>query len=278
MPDKHHIIVSAENNPYMAWQAKLLHFSCLSRLKQSPTFVVHETAGELHPGFRDILKTGGEVFVAPSYKATRHGDEYTPKNLAGTLLHAASLCEGRGTHLVLCDPDMLFVRPPAFPEALSGDYCSYINFEHSFAKTAAGAFGIAPGAVAARQESLRCGGPYVVPSADARPLAEAWLEAAEAFPPRTWEDIMYAFGLASVKLGMPITLTRMVQSNYWPEETLQGDVIHYCYGDETWSKRQYFTEEQARLVWEPRASAARETVLGEILAQIEEAREFYLTA
>jgi hypothetical protein len=277
MSERDAIIVSAENNPYMAWQAKLLHCSCLRRLKQAPTFIVHDTGGELHPGFRDILKTGGSVFVAPNYKATRHGDEYTPKNLAGTLMHASSLCAGRGTHLVLCDPDMNFVRPPLFPETLSGDYCSYINFRQGFVETAVEAFGVSPDAVAAREEGLRCGGPYVVPAADAGRLAEAWIEAVDSFPPRTWEDVMYAFGLASVKLGMPITLTRMVQSNYQPDEALQGDVIHYCYGNEVWSKRHYFTEEQSRLVWEPRVSAPRATVLGEILAQIDEAREFYLT-
>jgi hypothetical protein len=201
------------------------------------------------------LNTGGEVFVVPNYKRTRHGDDYGAKNLAGTVFEASSLCAGRNPYLLLLDPDMLFVRQPILPKTLSGDFCSYINFDREFAQTAARVFGVAPEA-----------------------FGSAWIEAVDSFPPRTWEDVMYAFGLAAIKLGMPVTQTRMVQSNYHAEETLQGDVIHYCYGDEIWTKRDYFTEDQIKQVWEPRVKAPRNTVRGEILAQIHEAGEFYRTA
>jgi hypothetical protein len=275
MTGKHLIIVSAENNPYMAWQAKLLHYSCVTRLQQTPTFIVHETGSELHPDFNDIIRAGGTVCPAPNYRSTSHGDEYPPKNLAGTLRHAAEMNREPDRLFVLLDPDMLFARRPEMPETLSGDYCSYINFDKSFVETARQTMGIPLGALVSQKEELRCGGPYVIPSANAASLAEVWLEAVEAFPPRTWEDVMYAFGLAVVKLGLSVTLTRMMESNYWPNAVLKADVIHYCYGDKTWNKRQYFTPDQAPHVWEPKVAAPKETVLGEILSQIAEAREFY---
>ncbi len=262
----------------MAWQAKLLHFSCLSRLKQAPVFIVHERGNDLHPGFKEILNTGGSVFEVPSYRRTKHGDEYPPRNTAGTLWHASSLLVGHSSHLVLLDPDMIFVRPPVFPNTLSGDFCSYINFNRDFAQTAIRVFGVPPEMVAEQNQTLRCGVPYVIPIADARALAEVWLEAVDSFPPRKWENIMYAFGLAAVKLGMPVTQTRIAQTNYSQSDPLEGDLVHYCYGDESWSKRHYFTEDKTERVWELQVNAPHNTVLGEILSQIKEAREFFLSA
>lgn len=87
--------------------------------------------------------------------------------------------------------------------------------------------------------------------------------------------MMHAFGLAAVKLGMRITLTQMVDHNYWQTDALRREVVHYCYGDQTWDKRHYFYEEQASQVWEAAANAPHGSVLAEILTQIREAREFY---
>jgi hypothetical protein len=170
---------------------------------------------------------------------------------------------------------MIFVRRPAFPEALSGAFYSYMNFDQSFVEAARRATGVSEDALEAQKEQLRCGGPYVIPAALARELAEAWLDAVDAFPPRTWEDVMYAFGLAAVKLGVQVSLTHMAETNYRPDAAPDGDVIHYCYGDDVWNKRHYFTEEQSALVWAPQVSAPRATVLGEIVAQIGEAGAFY---
>ena len=276
MNNNHLIIVSAENNPYMAWQCKLFHFSCMSRLKQSPVIIVHETGAQaLHRGFQEITKTRGRVQPAPSYKLTAQGDIYPPRNTPGTLLHAAEMYGAECGFLVLCDPDMIFVRPPEFPATLSGDFCSYMNYELDCVEVARKALGISRELIDEQKEALRCGVPYVIPINDARPLAEAWIEAIDAFPARKWEDVMYAFGLAVVKLGLKAWLTRMAESNYWPDERVRADAIHYCYGDETWSKRHYFRQEQARSVWQPRVESPAGTVLGEILLQLREAEKFY---
>ncbi|PYS81517.1 MAG: hypothetical protein DMF67_16575 [Acidobacteria bacterium] len=275
MAGRHLIVVSAENNAYMGWQSKLLNFSCMSRVGERPVFVVHDSGGPLHSDFGDISAKGGVVRAAPNYKVTRQGDVYPPRNTPATLLHAAEEGAGEAEYFVLCDPDMIFVRRPSFPEALAGVFYSYMNFDQSFVEVARRAAGVNEDALEAQKEQLRCGGPYVIPAACARELAEAWLDAVDAFPPRTWEDVMYAFGLAAVKLGMQVSLTHMAKTNYWPDAAPDGDVIHYCYGDDVWNKRHYFTEEQSALVWETQVSVPRATVLGEILAQISEAGEFY---
>ncbi|MDT5062356.1 MAG: hypothetical protein QOH63_2815 [Acidobacteriota bacterium] len=276
MNHKRLIVVSAENNPYMAWQCKLFHFSCVSRLQQTPLIVVHETgAAELHPDFQELVKVGGRAQRAPSYKLTAKGDIYAPRNTPGSLLHAAETYGSECDSLVLCDPDMIFVRPPEFPTTLSGDYCSYMNYDLDCVEVARQALSISREMIDEQREALRCGVPYVIPVDEARPLAEAWIEAIDAFPARKWEDVMYAFGLAAVKLGLRVTPTRMSQSNYWPDAISKADVVHYCYGDETWSKRHYFRQEQARNVWQPRVESPAGTVLGEILSQLREAEKFY---
>jgi hypothetical protein len=275
MNHKRLIVVSAENNPYMAWQSKLFHFSSVSRLQQTPVIIVHETGAELHPGFQELMKVGGRVERAPSYKLTAKGDLYAPRNTPGSLMHAAETYASECDSLVLCDPDMIFVRPPEFPSTLSGDYCSYMNYDLDCVEVARQALSISREMIDKQKEALRCGVPYLIPVDEARSLAEAWIEAIDAFPVRKWEDVMYAFGLAAVKLGLQVTLTRLAQSNYWPDANVGADVVHYCYGDETWSKRHYFREDQVGNVWQPRVESPAGTILGEILSQLREAEKFY---
>jgi len=277
-PNRYRVIVSAENNPYLAWQCKLFHFSCVSRLGQTPVFVVHESAArDLQAGFEEIAKAGGLVRRAPSYELNAQGEAYLPRNTPGTLMQAAEDYGTQSEFFLLCDPDIIFLRPPVLPETLSGDYCSYMNFDHDFVETARRALGLEREPIDAQKESLRCGTPYVVPTTNAAHLAAKWIEAIEAFPSRRWEDVMYAFGLAAIKLNLKVTLTRFAENNYWPDAIPQADAIHYCYGDENWSKRQYYTEAEARSVWEPKVKAPPETILGELLSQIREARDFYRT-
>jgi hypothetical protein len=276
MNSKHTIVVSAENNPYMAWQSKLFHFSCTSRLNRTPLIIVHETGSQkLHPDFQEIMKVGGLVRRAPSYKLTALGDSYAPRNTPGTLLHAAELCSAQDEFIVLCDPDMIFVRSTEFPETLSGDFCSYMNYNQDSVEAARLSLDISSESLSKEKESLRCGVPYVIPLGVARVLAESWIAVIDAFPARKWEDVMYAFGLAAVHLDLKVELTRLAESNYWPDAILKADVVHYCYGDARWSKRHYFTEEQARNVWHPGVESTPGTVLGEILSQIREAESFY---
>ncbi len=274
MAGQHRIVVSTENNGYAGWQSKLFYYSCVTRTRVLPLFMVHAQGSEWHPDFLELVKAGALVRSAPSYIRTPH-DCYLPKNTAGTLLHAADYCDGDDL-IVLCDPDMIFRRSPEFPGRLSGDYYSYLNYQgRPTIRTAAERLNIAWERVLEQHESLCCGVPYVVPVAQARQLAHAWLEAVDAIPPRHWEDVMYAFGLAAVRLGLPITLTQFMEQDHLPEDPPSTDMIHYCQGNALWDKRNYFREEATHKVWTPEVGARRDTVLGEILAQIEQAREFY---
>ena len=123
--------------------------------------------------------------------------------------------------------------------------------------------------------SLCCCVPHVIPVEISQELGKTWLRAIDAFVPRRWEDVMYAFGLAAVDLGLKIQITHLVNHNFWPDRKVTAPMIHYAYGDELWSKRNYYRDDQLNDLWNPRASARVETILGEILAQITEAREFY---
>jgi hypothetical protein len=125
------------------------------------------------------------------------------------------------------------------------------------------------------KEELRCGVPYVIPAPHARRLGELWLRAVDSFSPRNWVDIMHAFGLAVVHLGLRVTLTDLVDFDEQPAAPVRRSMIHYCYGDETWEKRTFFEEAQAKEVWFPKVVANRKTIRGEILGQIVEARNFY---
>lgn len=272
----HRIVVSTENNPYAAWQTKLFHYSCLSRLGQSPVVIVHESArAAWHPDFHDLVRAGAVVRRAPTYRRSLH-DDYPPRNTAGTLLHAAELCDSGDEFIVLCDPDMIFARRPAFPSTLSGDYYPYMmNYDRAEVRAAAARLGVTAAMIEARREELHCGVPYVVPVADAARVGRAWLEAINSFDAPQRGDMMHAFGLAVLRLGMRVTLTHLIDHNYWQREPLTREVVHYCYGDEAWDKRHYFYEAQAPRVWEARADAPPGSVLSEILTQLREAREFY---
>jgi hypothetical protein len=272
---RYRIVVSAENSPYLAWQARLFHFSCLSRLNHTPIIIVHDCGSKWRRDFQELADAGAIVSRAPSYRITSNGDDYLPRNTAGTLLHAAELCPAKDEFIVLCDPDMIFVRKPDFSSGLSGEYYGYVNYDRKPVRRAAKKIGIKLEMLDRQKRELCCGVPYVIPVAVAKRLAEAWLQAIDAFSPRHWEDQMHAFGLAVVKLGLRLTLTHMMNHNYWPNAPVDRDVIHYCYGDETWNKRSYFTARQARKVWSPAAPAQQGTILAELVSQIREARDFY---
>jgi hypothetical protein len=275
---RQHIVVSAENNPYLAWQCKLFHYSCVSRLKQTPLFMVHERERDWQPDFKDIVNSGGKVRGAPAYRTTKGGYNYSPRNTAGTLLHAATIGYNRDDFIVLCDPDMIFVRQATFLKRLAAEHYSYLDCKPEVVE-AAQKLGISEVVLKKRSREVSCGVPYVVPVAQARELAEAWLEAIDSFTPGRLEISMYSFGLAVMKLGLKLVLTGLVTTNYRQLDPIKtADIIHYCYGNDVWDKRHYFTDRMAAKVWHPSAKTRSGTVLGEIVSQLHEAREFYSRA
>ena len=277
MATTYYVIASCDDNAYQAWQAKLFHYSCVTALGAAPLLFVHGFRRTPHPYWVDIVRAGGTVYGAPSYRRAPTGRDYVPRNTAGTLLHAAELTDRSDVCFVLCDADMLFVKRPVFRPELSGDHYDYMDYARPEVRHAARRLGVADAYLDAHGASLACGVPYVIPAPLARPLAEGWLEAIDAFETHDWIDGMYAFGLAAARLGLPVRLTRHMVSNAHDEELLvDSPMIHYCYGsDASWTKRRYVAAEAVPAVWRPDVVPAPGSVLAEIVRQLVAAREWY---
>lgn len=270
----HRFVVSAENNPFFGWQCKLFYYSCVTRLGIQPLFLVHDTGRPWEPEFYELVRAGATVKMVPSYII----DERLCRNVAGALLHASQLCAD-ADFIVLCDPDMLFVRSLSFPATLAGNFYSYLDFGQSVVQRTAEKLGLQRELRQRRDPQLCCGPPYVIPVLDARRLAENWLQAVDAFPQRSfeemWMDIMYAFGFAVLKLGLRVRLIDFVDTNTKPRARLRHDMVHYCDGNDGWDKRDFLRRNQVGEVWDPRIKAAKGRVLEEIFRQIKEAKAFY---
>ena len=148
----------------------------------------------------------------------------------------------------------------SLPLTLAGDFYGYMNYDREVIDIAAQAIGVTREMIEVQKRELRCGVPYVIPVSEAGRRAELWLEAIDAFPPRRWEDSMHAFGLAVAKMKLRVTLTQFADHNYWPDNRVEREMIHYCYGDEVWSKRDYLTDADARRVWNPPSTAREGTI------------------
>jgi hypothetical protein len=275
MTTAHQIVVSAENNPYIAWQCKLFYFSCVTRMDHQPIVIVHDWGEEWHPDFYELAKAGCAIYSAPNYRFDRDGNDYACRNHPGSLLRAAELFRDQDVRIVLCDPDMVFVRAVEFPDVLAGEFSSFMDYDRDFVNEVLPKFGVTRATLDSQKDSLCVSVPYAVPSKVARELGETWLSTIELFSPRRWEDVMYAFGLSTVKLGLRVEVTHLVDHNYWPEERVQAPMIHYAYGDERWNKRDYGTGKTNREVWNPPDNYPPDTILGELANQIREARDFY---
>ncbi len=267
------IIVAAENTPYMAWQCKLFHYSCVTRVGVPPAIFVHDSGQPWHPGFHDIVRAGGRIYGVPSYAHTSWGYLYKPRNTQGTLLQAAKTFS-QDDYLVLCDADMIFIRKPEFSPALSGSFYGGVNYNQEPVLSVSRKLGIPSGEILNRPE-LRCGVPHVVPVPVAETLAQMWLKVVDQFPMTIWEANMYALGLAVTLMRMPIILNPHVGAEYRMAGKPDGDMIHYCYSHDLWDKREFFTAEAAERVWEPEIDAEEGSIMAEILKQLVEARKFY---
>ena len=275
MTPRHQIVVSAENSPYIGWQCQLFYFSCVTRLGHQPIIIVHDWGEDWHPAFYELAKAGCSLYSAPNYRFDAAGNDYACRNHPGSLLRAAELLSDQDLFIVLCDPDMIFVRRVEFPEAPAGEFSSIMDYDRDFVSEVLPKLGITRAALDARKRSFCVSVPYVIPSQQAQEIGETWMAAIEAFEPRRWEDVMYAFGLTAAKLDLKLEVTHLVDHNYWPEEAVRAPMIHYAYGDQRWNKRDYSSNETQGNVWNPSDQYPPETILGELTNQIKAAREFY---
>jgi len=289
---KHRIVVSAENNPYLAWQCKLFYYSCVTRLKQQPLIIVHNSGGDWCSDFHDLVRAGCQVVSAPSYRIAANGDDLPGRNAPGSLIRAAQICAGQDEFIALCDPDIIFVRPFDFLNCLAAEFSSFMDYDRELVQEARRRFGLQHEELDEKKDKLTVAVPYVVPTELAANFGRTWLEAIDVFPSRKENQekfngppgaplyerrhaVMYALGLAVVKLGLEMEVTHLVDHNYWPDEPVRAAMIHYAYGDERWNKRDYFTAVEAAGVWNPKVQATDGTILGQIIKQLRQAGDFY---
>lgn len=211
-------IVSAENNPYMAWQCLLFRHSALTRCGVEPTFVIHETNQPLDPLFKLIAEEGFLVH-APSYRTLSNGCAYPPRNNPGTLLEISRLF--KDDWFVLFDPDMIFTRNLSFRSEWSADCVEY------------------------GPENMRLGVPYGINRQLAAPLAKRWLERIDADKSSEWTVSMWAFVQSCWDLGINHQTTNYCETNYHPASISQKSIIHYCYDSAKWTKRAFLNDSRA---------------------------------
>lgn len=289
---RHEIVVSAENNHYLAWQAMLFHFSCLKHLGQPPIVMVHKLDEPLLPDFDRIRETGGQVQTAPNYRDL-DGVSYAARNTAASLRHV----ETDADYIVLCDPDMIFLQPLPLDKLrlssrqISFDFCGYLNPDATVYQptldNVCRQVRLDPAKL--RQPVVDGGVPHVIPSVWKKRLSDTWLELIEEFPTITgeagvpqkdWLATMWALVMATHRLGLQPVMTEFCATNCAGDQRLprlgkdQPKLLHYCYGSDGFNKRLFTTATDAEnVVWNlPRDDGS---IAGAIRRELREAGQFY---
>lgn len=293
MPPQFDYVVSAENNYYVAWQAMLFHYSCLKHTGRAPIIVVHGDEPELLPPFRLIAEREGRIQRAPNYR--NRGLEYPPRNSAGSL----QCVESDANYLVLCDPDMVFLRSPHLercvlaPHQVSFDAVGYLYVVDDNRLMLTQACRLAKVPLAELENHPLSGGvPHIVPRGLQAPLSREWLQAMDFFEPpgknlplvgesqSRWLISMWAMVLAVHRLGLEPKLTEFCVTNFdqsdpRPQLGKVGPVlVHYCYGDAEFNKRKFSTADDVRgAVWQ--SSAKINLANAVVCKQLKQAATFY---
>lgn len=299
------IVVSTENNHYMAWQAMLFHASCVRHQKQAPIVMVHMAEGDrLLPGFERIRATGGRIQTAPDYRSVG-GVNYPPRNTAASLKHVQTDADT----VIVCDPDMVFLQPippAAFEFAehqVTFDAVGYLNPDLDVYQPAVDESSVRAGVDprGLRNPQFNGGVPHVIARRHQPELSRNWLEIMELFPdvppappedpgarPRgchvgpqkDWLCTMWALAMSCLRMGLEPVQTRYCITTQnggrpLPPLTPSGPfLLHYCYQDHGFGKHSYDTEEAAmRTVWHLPDDDG--TVCGNIRGQLHEACQFF---
>jgi hypothetical protein len=167
----------------------------------------------------------------------------------------------------------LYERPLDYSDALGAELYTYLHFEETRVAHAARACGIGH-LIARLNATRRIGVPYLIPTRLNGRLASRWVEVLDTFEELRWIDIMYAFGIAVEMERLDVEVTHMMTDNYHPMKPVRR-LVHYCFGDPVWDKRQFRHQSPLELPDEALPAGVPGTVLGEILRQIRQARAFF---
>jgi hypothetical protein len=266
------LVVSAENNPYMAWQALVFHFTCLKHLARSPIIVVHDDEPKLHPLYARLCDHGGRVQQAPGYREAG-GPLYPPRNSPATLRHVE--VDENTRFIVLCDPDMVVLRPWPLedlalePDEISLDSVSYLIPEDQARPRLESIYaGQGVDLAEVDRRPFPGGVPHLIPISQKEPLSAEWLRLIDVFLRDFESDLsctiptlasMWALDLAIRRLKLRPVLTRYTINNFNGRQPLprcpgsDAALLHYCYGDDAFDKRDFMQESQIRDVWNTRA-------------------------
>lgn len=297
------IVVAVENNRYLQVQAMVCHYSCVQRLGVAPLIVVHMDDDPLSSGFRLIQEHGGRLQLVPSLRYV-DGVEYPPRNSAAALRYVQTTAD----YVVLCDADMVFLKPLPLDsfvlpdQAISFDRVDYLNPNRAphasdIAHACANA-GVDPAEITT---GMTGGGvPHVFPWELLAPFSAEWLRWMELFPlvdrpidselpryaypkgpHRPWLTAMWAMILAAKQLQLQSVETSWCLNNRDGTLPLPNIndcsqcLLHYCFGDSGFDKRQlnYELDVTDPAFW--RFSPADETVSGFLRQQFLEAARFY---
>lgn len=247
-------MIPIENKPSMQWQAKLFHFSCMTHMHKAPIIMVMgDESQELLPGLKDLVERGGDLRRAPSYVSKYTG--YKSTNSAGSLKEV----ESDADYVVLCDSDMIFVRPMAIDaydleaDQVSFEWIGFMTLDHHLARPFIRGLcdraDVSYHALSEHMESA-CGGvPHVVPAAIRVKLADEWLYCQRFMVPNSIVDPPHGIGipsmwslvLATLRLRLNPVLTNFSETNDRADRAVPEHVnmIHYAYDGATFSKRDY---------------------------------------
>lgn len=287
------IIVSAENNAYMAWQSMLFHYSCVEHMGFAPLIMVHGGLEPLGEGFARIAATGGRIQRTDNYRYALPR-EYPGRNKSYSLARADTDAQ----FVMLCDPDMMFVKPLPFEritadfgrDDLSFDHADYLIPERH--RPVLEPVCMAAGVDVARVLDIPVYGgvPHIVHHRRRQRLAREWREMNELYleealrfhrrmKSEVWISEMWGLVLACHRIGMTPRFIEFVVNNggnpKLDRSSPEGPaMIHYCYRHESFDKMLYRSRADAGTVWRA-ALAPADTVNGEITAQLRAAAAYY---
>ena len=288
------VVVSSENNDYLAWQCLVFHHSCVTHLGLIPIIVVHGDDGPLVAGYRILQEKGGIIQRLPTRRLAGTV-EYPCRNAWASLSGVKTAAD----NIVLCDPDMIFLQHVDFAELAAGLKGEAVSFDRVGYMTVKDQNRVMLEEVCKTSwidikllNDFKIGGgvPYIIPAGLRRRIAREWATLTEdclvtnlkhqgQMNSEVWISLMWSFVLAALRSDIPMVLSDLCVSNVKKVEEQSAAlkdvrIVHYCHGDEVFNKRNYMSEEGAlKAVW--KTCAPEGTVNGAITQAIREAAVFF---